>query len=279
MHALRLLKTVVDLDPEALASVLAISAGNSIYIAMPLTCDPIEQTRENEIKHVTGNIGKPGVCLLVPPPYPKVRKLDNDEWNLVNHSAMTGIAEFGDSFQTTSLHLSLTGYELPAGVHSQGAQDFDAQFVEALVSIFDRDEWVADVDVLKALGSPELIRTSQLLCEDDKRITSYGQNHILCRHNEADHVPQSMKLTSIECWHELLDPAMNPALLRAEANKHARLAAAVLSVQFGHLTVLFKDRSMVCWPCIEEHLRKGSLKAGLAVSAYEEHEINSILIC
>ncbi|KAL9623650.1 MAG: hypothetical protein Q9160_002106 [Pyrenula sp. 1 TL-2023] len=269
----------VDLDPETLASVLAISAGNSIYIAMPLTCDPIEQTHENEIKHVTGNIGKPGICLLVPPPHPKIRKQDNDEWNLVNHTAMAGIAEFGDSFQTTSLHLSLTGYELPAGVHSQGAQDFDARFVEALVSIFDRDEWVADVDVLKALQRPELIRTGPLLRGNDKQIVSYGRKAFLCQHDKVNQVPQSMKLTSIECWQELLDPAMNPAIFRAEANKHARLAAAVLSVQLGHLTVLFKDRSMICWSCIDEHLRNGSLKAGLAVPTYEEHENNSIFIC
>lgn len=268
---------IVDLDPATLKSVLAISAGNSIYIAMSLTCDPIDQPRENEMKHITGNVGKPGISLLIPPSDPKVRKQDNDVWSLISHKPFDEKAELGDSFQTTSLHLSFTRYELPASVHSHGTQDVEARFMETLVSIFDRDEWVADVDVLKALGSAELIRRDEPLREDQEQAAR--RNSFRCKHKRNHHVPTSMKLTLIDSWIEMLDRSETPALFRAEGNKYARLAAVVLSIQLGHSAVLFKDRSTLCWRCIERQVKSGSLTDKLALSVYDGNGKLPIFIC
>lgn len=41
----------VNLDPRILDEVMAISAGGSLYVAMPLICDPFDLVQPNEIKH------------------------------------------------------------------------------------------------------------------------------------------------------------------------------------------------------------------------------------
>lgn len=77
----------VNLDPRILDEVMAISAGGSLYVAMPLICDPFDLVQPNEIKHITGNISKPGLSLMIPPMAPKMRKVDEAKWMLVNHAA------------------------------------------------------------------------------------------------------------------------------------------------------------------------------------------------
>jgi hypothetical protein len=271
----------IDLDPETLQPVLAISAGNSIYIAMPLACDPSERPRENEIKHITGNIGRPGVSIMIPPAAPKVRKLEENVWRLISHSPVEKRSEFGDSYKRTSLQLSFTRYDVPVGVRSHGLQDIEARFIETLVSIFDGDEWIADVDVLKALESKRLIRVEEPLKRNKGQTPS--QKHCFnCRHvqHSTNHnVPPSMNLALIDSWFELLDKCSNPALLRAEGNKHARLAAAVLSLQLGHTPLLFKDKSSICWQCIEREIKCGFYQGELALSVHDKNGQVPTFIC
>ena len=56
-----------------------------------------------------------------------------------------------DSFQATSLHLAFAEYEIPLRV-SVGAVDAEAAMLETLVSVYDRERWVADIDVLGCLS-------------------------------------------------------------------------------------------------------------------------------
>ena len=140
-----------DLDPEGLSKVFALSSGNSIYVAAPLLCDPHEMPLEREVRRVVGNIGRPGLAFLIPPTEPKIRKLNNESWMHINHAPFDGKIE--DCFQQTTIHLGFTAYNLPLRDDSQGDNIIDrpASLVETIISVHDRGQWVADLDVISAL--------------------------------------------------------------------------------------------------------------------------------
>jgi hypothetical protein len=140
-----------DLDPQDLSKVFALSSGNSIYVAAPLLCDPQEIPLEREVRRVVGNIGRPGLAFLIPPSEPKIRKLNNENWRHINHAPFDGKIE--DCFQQTTIHLGFTAYNLPLWDESQGDNIIDrpASLVETIVSVHDRGQWVADLDIISAL--------------------------------------------------------------------------------------------------------------------------------
>ncbi|KAI4117187.1 MAG: hypothetical protein LQ338_007598 [Usnochroma carphineum] len=140
----------LDIDPDEIkkSGTMAISCGNSIYVAERLISDPVETLPEYAIRRITGNIGKPGLSLLVPPENPKAPKPDFGSWSTVNHASFNGLLE--DNFAGTSLHLSFSDYQLPIAVGKHGQRDQECCFMEAIISVYDRGQWVADVDVLKA---------------------------------------------------------------------------------------------------------------------------------
>lgn len=225
----------INLDPGSLDQVMAISAGGSIYVAMPLLSDPFDLVQDNEVKHITGNISKPGLSLMIPPMAPRLRKVDEDKWTLVNHAPFDGRLE--DCFQHTSLHLSFTGYQLPMMTAEHGYQGVEANFVETLVSVFDRHEWVADLDVLKALAMPSVTRINEHL------------RH--CPHTEpcdATYFP----LTSIDSWDEFIDRPSNACIFRASGNWLARLSAVAVNAQQNLDTIVLKDGKRPCWKCVEK---------------------------
>ena len=55
----------IDLQVEDLKDVLAISSGNSIYASTFLFCDPGHRPPGHHLRHVIGNVGKPGLALLL----------------------------------------------------------------------------------------------------------------------------------------------------------------------------------------------------------------------
>jgi hypothetical protein len=122
-----------NIDPGGLGEVMALSVANSLYVAMPLLCDPSEQPMEWEVKHVVGNIGQPGISFLVPPPNPKVEESVDELWDLVNHVAFDG--ELDDHFASTSLHASLNKFVVPIGLDPQGGQDVQAYFRQTLIRL------------------------------------------------------------------------------------------------------------------------------------------------
>ncbi|CAH0043389.1 unnamed protein product [Clonostachys solani] len=186
----------------------------------------------NKRSHVVGNIGRPGISLMIPPVAPMVRKVDESQWVMINHTDFDGC--LSDSFQHTSLHLSFTRYELPV-ISEHGYQGAEASFIETIVSIFDRKEWVADLDVLSALNHFSLERV--------------GAHEITCTHKSRLKQPTSC-LTSIDSWHEFLDQPQNPCVVQSARNWIGRLSTAALSIQQGARTVILKDADQVCWECL-----------------------------
>lgn len=253
----------VNLDPRTLSAVFAISAANSIYVAMPLISDPSASPSANEVKHIIGNIGKPGLRLMIPPIKPTMKKIDENKWVPVPHLDFNGRLE--DSFQHTSMHLSFSKYRLPVIAALNGEQAIQANFLETLVSIFDRAEWVADLDVLGASRRPQFKRLEMEECCDVGHHT---------RNSKRKGVSNlHMSLTSIDSWNEFLDRPQNPSIFRASGNWLARLSAATLSTQQGFETVILPDNSSFCWICVERYCKK------LRLSIYGEDENAPMFIC
>jgi len=93
-----------DMIPAELASVMAFSSGNSIYIASQLLEDPSERNNAHSVRRVVGNVGQAGIAFLVSPYQPRVRKVDDFSRNVINHFRFTGQAE--DCFKGASCYLS-----------------------------------------------------------------------------------------------------------------------------------------------------------------------------
>ena len=62
-----------NLNPNDLSDVMALSAGDSIYVAAPILCDPATQRRPHEITRIIGNLGRPGLAFLIAPRNPRIR--------------------------------------------------------------------------------------------------------------------------------------------------------------------------------------------------------------
>lgn len=116
--------------------VMALSAGNSIYLSQHLLSDPSEDYSPCEIRRIEGNTGKLGLALLIPPTSPMIKNLGSETWNLINHVDFDGKLE--DSFDTTSLHMSFTAYEFPVDIGVHGVYRREAYFIETVVSICDK---------------------------------------------------------------------------------------------------------------------------------------------
>ena len=220
-----------DLDPSALEHVFAMSSSNSLFVAAPLLNDPSQCYNDHVVLRVVGNIGRAGIAMLIAPQDPRTRKLEPNTWEVISHAPFDGKIE--NSFQNTSLHLSFTQYTMPVNTGDYGGQDIEAFFLESLISVYDRDKWVADLDVLKMLGS-ELFQ----------RFT-YLKNLKACDHRH-DQTP-IFDLISIDNWEELLDREEVRTVVRAYGNPMARLATAAISVRQGRLTIILPDD--FCFAC------------------------------
>ena len=204
-----------DLDPSALEHVFAVSSSNSLFVAAPLLNDPSQRDNDNVIFRVVGNIGRAGIAMLIAPQDTRIRKLESDTWELISHAPFDGKIE--DSFRNTSLHL-------------YGGQDIEACFLESLISVYDRDKWVADLDVLKMLRRGLYQRhTYTKVCEH--------------RHDQKP----NFDLISIDNWEELLDREAVLTVVRAYRNPMARLATAAISVRQGRPTIILPDD--FCFAC------------------------------
>ena len=145
----------LNLRPDQLRNVMAMSCGDSLYVARSLTQDPISPSRPGSLRRVMGNIGRAGVAFLVPPHDPRVKRCNEEEWHLVSHYEFDGNCI--DSFESTTLHLSFTEAEFPIDTGFSGGQDVEAFLLETLISVHDRGLWVADLDVLSALQDCSMV--------------------------------------------------------------------------------------------------------------------------
>lgn len=214
-----------NIDPEELRDVIAISSRNSIFVSRLLLEDPASMDHVDDISRVVGNVGKTGMVLMVAPQAPRLREAELDDFRLVTHAPFDGKLE--DSFKATSLHLRFTEFEMAFNVGERGAIDKDLCLVETLVQVFERDKWVADIDVLPLMDeNNDLVRRNQVNCSGCSGDPDLAQ-----------------RLKSVDNWEELLDAPeglgrLNVGVFRAHDNWLARLAAACVCLQKGYRTVI-----------------------------------------
>jgi hypothetical protein len=198
----------ISIHVTKLAEVLAISSGNSLFIADQLLHDPMSprDLSKGTVSNVIGNVGKPGVTLLISPPELEIREHDLERWRFINHNPFNG-EPAGGMFDGTSLHMSFTGWEGPVSLESSNSRGMEAYYVETAISINDRGEWVGDLDILNGLRNLELEGpdSSELICEHDPSFAVAG-----------------LKMTSIDCWEEILDPPNGVLVLCSTPASHDR---------------------------------------------------------
>jgi hypothetical protein len=124
-----------NLHPSAMDRVIAISSGNSIFVARCLLQDPCGVQNPPAIERITGNLGRTEMSFLLCPDIPDIRSECNES-QLVPHLPFDGREE--NSFSQTSLHLLFTGWEQPIDVGSRGNRDVEASYVEAAIGLYDQ---------------------------------------------------------------------------------------------------------------------------------------------
>jgi hypothetical protein len=238
----------ISVDIAKLADLLAISSGNSLFIAEQLLRDPMSPRRlsSGAVSHAMGNVGKPGVTPLVSPPELEIREHDLERWQFVNHNPFDGNSA-GGMFDGTSIHLSFTGWEGPVSLESTNSRGMDAYYVETAVSVKDRGEWVGDLDILKGLR--------------DLEIGVSGPTDSKCIHDPS-FPATGVKLISIDCWEEILDPPSGLLVLRSAPATLAthdqrgywqwmvRLAAVSIARSRKYRCICLPVDRSFCWTCV-----------------------------
>jgi hypothetical protein len=177
------------------------------------------------------------VILISPKADLMIRDVDLGRWRVTNsHHAFDGTTE--DCFAGTSLHLSFTDYQVPVFENnSRGQRDVELSMQEAVISIRDSGEWVADVNILQALESGSIHKI---------------QPNSNCNHPEK--ATPSQKMAVVDSWEDILGYPDGVSVIKASGNWVARLAATSLLVQIptrpvSRVTICPAE---ICWQCIQE---------------------------
>lgn len=229
----------VDLASSELESVMAMSFGESIYVAGPLLSDPSGPRELDKVIRIDGNVGKSGLTLMVPPAEPMIAEANPDSWRVIEREDYDGQVE--DCFSRTSLHLSFTNWSVPVstGAAGRGQRSAEAVLVETLVSVFDRGNWIGDLDALTALRRGY----SQ---PDHEFFYCHTCEHDLDSVDDTQSAPEG--IVAIRSWEEFLDRPKNPAVVMSHGNWEARLAAVAMGVARGDR--VFFCRGAVCQDCL-----------------------------
>ncbi|KAI0850815.1 hypothetical protein F5Y00DRAFT_268206 [Daldinia vernicosa] len=239
---------VHNIHPDHLEPVMAMAAGNSIYASEALLQDPTLQDHSGlpvlkGIRRIIGNIGYPGVVMLIPPPSPQMLQVDPTRERFGGVETFDGIPQ--DCLTQTSLHLRCTEYKFPLA-SAPGAVDADVLIREALISVYDGSRWIADLDILKGFESPDLDIVSDCHCQREHDHKYPGQ--LLVQEF-------GVQLKAITTWDQLL--LCNNNLIEGEigavsvyGNWFARLAVASLATRMGSQSVVFPSHC-VCNSCGE----------------------------
>ncbi|KAI2462747.1 hypothetical protein F4781DRAFT_426920 [Annulohypoxylon bovei var. microspora] len=224
-----------NLDPQELQNVFAIGAADSLYIASTLIQDPTSKTAP-PVKRFIGNVGRAGMAFMVPPKDPEIKSYDTiDEWYQYEHKIFDGTME--DCFGGTSLHLSFSEACQAVNIGFSGGRDIEAYFLETLVSVHDRDTWIAELDILGALKSPP-----------DCLVRSYlGSSPCSCDPASA----RGTRITSIDNFAEMIIPPTKAGIIRANRNWQARLAAQSICLAKGYKVILKPEET--CWGCFSKN--------------------------
>ncbi|KAJ9649895.1 hypothetical protein H2198_010779 [Neophaeococcomyces mojaviensis] len=225
-----------NVDADDCEAVIAIAMDNSVYVSSDLLSDPLEVCQTSGtlprvlIQRIPGNVGMPGISLLVPPQQrAKIRPLSND-LRVVPHLEWDGRRE--DNFASTSLHLSFTRWRRPLSANERGAIDEGLSYVESVISVHDRGQWVGDIDpfATKACASLSSCDEAECACGDE----DVGRG----------------VLTSLDSWEEVIDAPDNVGIVRAHGNWSARLAASHISCQTSRPVVLARPDIKICRGCL-----------------------------
>lgn len=170
--------------------------------------DPIERCHGFSIQHILGNVGKAGVAFLKSPEVPHLtRGFDRERWRNLEGATFTGTPE--NCFGHTSIHLSLTSYELPLYSSSDSSGYFSqSSIVEAVFSVFDKGQWVADIDIMKVIWQSNMF--FKFSCTES------------CA--EVQKSPVVVEIDAVECWDDVLDPPTGSFVVKAFGDWLARLA-------------------------------------------------------
>jgi hypothetical protein len=233
---LQLESGTVNVDSTDLTRVMAISSGNSLFIAKRLLHDPIPpaEMASCAVAHVVGNVGKPGISLLIAPLELEIRKHDLERWRFINHYPFDGNPS-GGRFEGTSIHLSFTGFEAPVTVESSSCREMEAYYLETKVAMNDEGEWVADLDILRGLADP--------------RLEVQGLEGKKCAHGST-FASLGPEIVSIDCWEEILEPPNQILVLRSGGSWMARLAAVSIAYSRGYRCICLPTDHPICWTCI-----------------------------
>lgn len=225
-----------DIPDTYFKNVMAVSSGDSIYVATALLDDPLEHHANDPLRRIVGNVGKPGVVLLVPPPDPIYRKLGAGDWRVCNiRQAFDGNAV--DAFQGTSLSLSFTDWHtaVNAEVLNQRLRSTEVEIHEAVVSVHMGGQWVADVDILDALSKSSASWDHEWYYKHD------------CSHkDESRYQSAEEDVRAITTWEEFLDNPSEPVIMLTHGNWKARLAAVAMGVRRHDRIIATKG---ICWDC------------------------------
>ena len=248
----------LDLAPDDFKDVMAISAGDTLYVSEMLLSDPSHFHSDYALRCFTGNVGKPGIALLVSPRDLLLREPELENWDMVNHHDFDG--QIQDSFRSTSLHLSLTGYELALNTGAQGRRDQEAFYVEANVSVREEGTWAGDVDILGLYQASDSVTSTVFLSKANPvRQQGWLNGRVLragCRHSRrsGENYSRHERLTSIDSWTEYLDPPRNACVIRAKGNWTARLGFAAAMRGREENALIATDK--ICWACVQETARR-----------------------
>ncbi|KAH7354318.1 hypothetical protein B0T11DRAFT_126570 [Plectosphaerella cucumerina] len=247
------LESTLQLNPEVLDTAIALSSGNSLFIATAVTCDPIQSASESQVQHVMGNVGRPGISILVPPEMPNLKKDDLDQWRLINFTEWDG--RLSNSFPESSLHVWFTGATQEIDIGIRGRQDKELVAVESVVSLHSRGERVTDLPIQAAKealrGANPWIRG--LTAPDDIKLLIDARPRCPRGHDSMEFSYQHFPLTAINNWDELLHSTLDAeqdCIFLARNNWQARLAALMISLARGKKVFLLPAH--VCWECTRE---------------------------
>jgi hypothetical protein len=205
-----------DVEPMRLPGVFALSSGDSIFVATSLTTDPSERPGGPLVKRVLGNLGRPEMAFIVPASNPLLGGCDLASWHMVNHDLFDG--SFKDSFKGTSLHLTLTGFEMFLDMGLGGLRDRQVVMLESVISLHDRGKHLGDLDILRSFGHPNLAIGCN--CEHHREFDEHGSSP---SDDDSSKVsPELHDLVAIDCWDEFFDFPSNTAIIRVCGNWEAQ---------------------------------------------------------
>jgi hypothetical protein len=259
----------VRLNGSRLAGVFALSSSNSIFVSSRLLTDPSTNVADNAVTHIIGNVGRPGLSLLIPPATGALVRSLSSSYRAVSYEPFDGKQE--DNFKGTSLHLSFTSHQFPLDYGAKGIIDHQVFLVESVISVHDSGQWVGDLNVNRAFASgprtefrftqPEAVFAPSRLCKHTKKAKKAALDHF----------------STVDTWEEVLDTPPSIAVVRAHKNWFTRLAAFIIinqgqkanlgeysnydaseaeGLKTTQQAIVLKSDTDDCWACIHEQIAK-----------------------